>query len=795
MTAWLRRLSVQACGRYLGAPAAFVLAYLSGLSFSLLRSSWRQAAIGGAAAACLLLATMRMRKKPVLLLAFACLGLMIGSARMQMLSASLLRDRYMGKRIHADVTIVDSPNQKGTMLGFTARVDRVKLSRSWQNDGEDIRIEIMCHDKCALDQSPPLRQGEQLNLTGRVQPAPSTPGADFDYGAYLKQRGINAVLVSQPGAVKLLRQRRGGWGGLVDAVRRRAFASLEQGGWGTAGAVLKGMVLGDTSQVSDDVISDFRDSGLLHLLAVSGENVVLLGFIVSLICRLLLLPRMAATVIAMFVLCVYVPLTGAGPSIVRAGVVGSLGLAATLLGRRGNRYHFLALAAAVILSLNPFSLLDPGFQLSFAAVLAIFMLAPIIRERLRLLPRTLADVISVSTSAGLATAPITLIHFRQISLLTVPANIAVDWLAGPVMLMGTLSIATGLFSLDLSWLLNGAGAACTGYVIAVAGFFAGLPGAVYSGGPPPAIATISYYALLGGAVTAAKKGVMKPFVSRFMRRRREFAALALVALALTLGLAWLSHRNTVASAPESFRVSFFDVGQGDSALIQVPHGASILVDGGPGSSVLDRLSQSGAASLDAVVLTHSHADHLAGLIEVLKHYHVGTVYDGGSPSSSPLYQDFLKEIKAREVAYHVVRRGQKLAYDELTLAVYNPGDSQRPDDPNANSVVLVASYHGLDILMPGDAEGDVLKTLSLPHVDVYKIGHHGSRDQSMQQVLERIRPAVAVVSVGANNDYGHPAAETMAKLKASGARIFRTDRQGTVRVSLTGNGIEVRTDR
>jgi competence protein ComEC len=463
-----------------------------------------------------------------------------------------------------------------------------------------------------------------------------------------------------------------------------------------------------------------------------------------------------------------------------------------LFSRQTNRYHFLAIAAAIILSLNPYSLLDPGFQLSFAAVIAIFLVAPVFAMPLAFLPPMLREVTSISAATGLVTAPITLFHFHQASMVTVPANIAAAPVAAPVMLLGVLSVLVSPISSDICWILNAAGAACTGYLITMARLFASLPFAVYTGNSPGLLAMILFYGMLGGIVMASRKFGFTAAAVRLKEHRRLALALVLL-LVLLAGFACLS--SSPAHPPSNYTVSFFDVGQGDAVLIQVPGGATVLIDGGPGSSVLDRLKESGVAKLDAVILTHPHADHLAGLISTLKKYEVDTVYDGGSPSASPLYRDFLKEINEKHIRYQTVRRGQTILYGDLELKIYNPTDNQPPDDANANSVVIIARYQGLDILCPGDAEGEVLAGLDLPHVQVYKVPHHGSRDSLLKQVLSRIKPDIAVISVGEHNDYGHPAEDTLTKLREAGSVIFRTDRQGTIRISKTDNGVNVSTDR
>lgn len=787
LSVWLKqRVSWQR----LNLAAVIVAAYLAGIAASLAGTAPWLAPVCLLASALLITLTVlgRVGSTGSLLLvagAFALLGLSLGSLRLAALEASDLA-ALLGKRVTLEVTVVRMPHERNGKISFIGKAEGGEYRDAGFALNEKVLVELYCRDGCAGAAG--VSEGQRYRVVGTLGTARSTPESDFDYRQYLARRGVHTVIVAE---VEGFRQAgdRGGIGGVVDQLRRHSRRSLESGSRGAAGGLLKGMVLGDVSDVPEAVVDDLRDAGLLHLLAVSGQNVVLLGFVIMLLFQALRIPRNAATVGAIIAVCAYVPLTGADPSIVRAGVVGILGLVATIFGRQAPRCYLLAVSAAVLLTYNPNNLLEPGFQLSYAAVLAIFFVAPSLRRLLGFLPDLLAEVVAIACAAGLATAPITLAHFQQVPLVTVPANVVAAPVAGPVMFIGVLSIIAAAVSSPLSSLLNLMASLCTGYLVEVAHFFASIPGAVYVGTAPGLMAIMLFYVML---VTVANliRNIKRHHLTGTLARRRSWAAPVVTMLLLTV---FACFGGTAVVPPDSYTISILDVGQGDAVLIQVPGGATVLVDGGPGSVVLERLKQSGISRIDAVILSHPHADHVAGLKMVLEKYDVGAVYDAVAPSTSPVYADLLRVVERKGIEYREMRAGDELAFGELTLAVFSPGESLVPDDVNANSIVLVSSYQGMDVLLAGDAESGVLSSLDLPEVEALKVSHHGSRDDGLAGVLAVLKPRAAVISVGTGNDYGHPAESTLRQLSEAGARTYRTDQDGTVRLSLVDGQMVVTT--
>ena len=604
-------------------------------------------------------------------------------------------------------------------------------------------------------------------------------------------------------------------------MRSRAERALSAGVSSRTGALLRGMVLGQDDLIDEATREDWRDSGLAHLLAVSGQNVMLLVALALPLLAATGLPPRARFGVAIGLIGVYVPLAGAGPSLQRAAVMGAASLAALGLARPASRAYVLLLAGCATLLLNPRACGDPGWQLSFAAVAGILALAPrLAGGPLRALPRILADGVAITVAATLATAPLLAHHFGAVSLAGLPANVLALPLVAPIMWLGMLRAVLGqLMPLGgasaAPWdgvegaaeVVNRAlGVAINPLMGALGGLartFSDVPGGQL-GWPASSPAFVAAaYAVLGIAAFSATRlaGRLEPSLTVASASWRRAPAVRRVALlcacAGILALAF-ARVTTPPGVPGALTISFLDVGQGDATLIQHPDGSAVLFDGGPPEGRAARLlRRAGVRRLSAVVMTHASRDHHGGLLEVLERFPVGVLVDGGDGTSDRSFRRAVAAAKARGARHIPGLAPLTLQAGALTVRLLSPRRRPAgppPEDPNPRAVVAVVGAEGFDLLLSADAESPTLSGLRLPDVDAMKVPHHGSADPGLPQVLERLRPEVASVPVGPNT-YGHPTRSTLAALRAAGASVHRTDRDGTVRLTVRDGAIQVNGER
>jgi competence protein ComEC len=640
----------------------------------------------------------------------------------------------------------------------------------------------------------PDEPGAVVRVRGMAK-APFTGDSRFDWAAHLRRRGIAYELHLE--RVEGTGRARGGIAGAVDSARRRAEHEIEAGLPPEKAALMRGMVLGQDEAIDPLTRDDWRDSGLAHLLAVSGQNVMLLCALALPLLALAGVAPLTRVVVLLVLIALYVPLAGAGPSLQRAAVMGAAGLVALASSRPASAAYGLLLAAVATLAANPRIAGDPGWQLSFAAVAGIIAARP-------LAPRgPIAAAAWLSTVASLATTPLLALHFEAVPLVSIPANVAALPAVAPVMWAGMLQTAVAQLAV-----LGGPGeaaASAVGATIAVfaepllawlefvATRFAELPNAVVEVSLPGPIGAVLAYAALVAAGVGAARGARRarPFVDEARARARVASRRTLAAAALAGVATFVLVVGPVVSpaVPDRPTVSFLDVGQGDATLVQHPDGSAVLFDGGRAEARVARLlHQAGVRRLSAVVATHASADHHGGLLEVIRRFPVGLLLDGGDGTTDPGFRRLLADARARGVPVTAARAGLHVAAGGIEVSVVSPEPrppGPPPEDPNPRAVVAIVRSGGFDLMLSADAESPTLATLDLPDVDAIKVPHHGSEDPGLAEVLDTVRPEVAVIEVG-ENSYGHPHPDTLRTLQRAVPYLRRTDRDGTVRVTVDG---------
>jgi competence protein ComEC len=745
------------------APHVLAGALCLGLAGSLaLRAAgiWMLLAAVGSAIASIAISDDR-RRLGAIAVALAAAGLWWGGVRLDSLDRSVLLPR-VGEVGPALIEVTGPARRTPFQLRAPGRIRRFR--------GLAFREAVLL--ELPLGRAPP--QGAIIKSVVELR-RPRGPSDGFDERALLRRRGVHVVARGrswQPVG------RRGGIGGVADRIHHGLAGAIAPGLTGERRAVLVGLVLGEEEGLGEELRDRFRASGLYHLLAVSGQNVAFVAGGVLLVAWLLGISRLLAQVAALAAIGAYVLAVGWQPSVVRAGVAGALASLAWLASRPTDRWYFLFLGAAVLLAWNPYSLLEPGFQLSFAAVAAIFVAVPRLERALEgyPVPRVLAGVVALSAACGLATAPILVLQFGSVPVYSILSNTLVAAAVAPCF---GLALLTALLAQVLppaafaaAW-LNGWFAA---YIAACARLVGGLPGAQ-----------------LDSTIALATVGLIAVVVIVTMRlpawRRPGFVALVGVSVVFLVG--WQLRTGTPPAPPKGLRLTVLDVGQGDSILLQVPEGSILVDQGPPEAEVDDQVRRLGVRRLAVLVLTHPQRDHVGGAAEVLEHVRVDRILDPAIPNESPDETAALAAARERRVPIVEARAGVVFRLGRLRLQLLWPDGAHPPGvDPNLRATVILASYGKVDALLTADAESPVTLPLRPPRVEILKVAHHGSADEGLPRLLELTRPVVAVISCGRNNDYGHPAQTTIAALTAApGAEVFRTDLDGRVVVETDGERI------
>ncbi|MFJ6928065.1 ComEC/Rec2 family competence protein [Streptomyces nigra] len=632
-----------------------------------------------------------------------------------------------------------------------------------------------------------LLPSTRVRVTARVVP----PADGGDIAAVLRVRDPKVPeVMGEPSAAQRL-------AGRLRAGLREATDGLAP----DARALLPGLVVGDTARITPELDEAFKETDLAHTLAVSGSNltiilVLLVGppGLAQRVERRGLAPRLGISLRTTALLggaltLGFVIVCRPDPSVLRAAACGAVALLALATGRRRSLMPALATAVLLLVLYDPWLSRSYGFLLSVLATGALLTLAPrwSAALRARRVPPRLAEALAAAAAAQALCAPVVAVLSARVSLVAVPCNLLVEFAIAPATVLGFAALATAPWAMPVAKALAWCAGWPAGWIADVARTGAALPGA-----------GVDWPGSWTGAVLLALATVALLLAGRRLVRHPWWCGACGVLLLLAVVQPPPLTRVVTGWPPPGWRFAMCDVGQGDATVLAAGAGTGVVVDAGPDPVLVDRcLRTLGITRIPLVVLTHFHADHVAGLPGVLRGRQVGAIETTAYQEPSDQAEFVRREAAARGVPVTRAAAGEERRTGGLSWrVVWPPADpTVVPEGPNDASVALLVRSAGLRLLLLGDLEPPAQRALLrspagplLAGVDVLKVAHHGSAYQD-PGLLSRAAPRLALISAGADNTYGHPAPGTVAALRAMGAVVLSTDRDGALAV--TGEGAEL----
>lgn len=741
-----------------------------------------------------------------------------------------INDNLNERTISAEAIICGDIKETEYSYTVNARIKKINTSKNHNNDKKynNIKIILIVKKNKKDNESnsklmKKLEFGTQIKLAGEcTAPEGQRNFKGYSYKEYLMTKEIyGTVKIENSNDVETIKKNQSNFfekmiNKLSNLLKRKVEILLPE----NSASLLKGILLGDCTDISSDVKENFKECNLSHMLAVSGAHLSYLIIGINIILSKKIFGKRASKIITIFGIIIFMNITNMSPSIERAGISSIICIIASLIHRKPDSINAVAIAVLCTVIKNPFSILNIGMQLSYAGTLSLLMFAngreknnsrEIIEnsEKGKNIKKYLVESIKVTLCANILIMPLTIYKFNTISLNFILANLVAGPLLGLSLILGLIMLVTSFISLNIakfiSFILN---------IILIifmksTKLISQIPYSNITVITPYLISIVIIYTITFLGYYIAKS----PELRKKLKVNKKLI-IKTIAIVLSITIIIVATLNVLEE--KKLKLYFVDVGQGDCTYLKTPSKKNILIDGGGNRDkekydvgkkvLLPYLLDRRVKKLDYIIVSHFDADHAQGLEAVIQNIKVKNIIVCKQASDSALYKEIIKLCKKKNVNIITVKRGQTIKIDKYVhFEILHPGDIMLDDGKgglNANAIVAkmycAIKNKTTTIMFTGDIEekaeeelvkiyGDKLKA------DILKVAHHGSKTSSTAGFLKCVSPKIALIGVGKDNTFGHPNSGVLSRLEDINAKIYRTDKLGEITVTISKSKTSIKT--
>ena len=680
-----------------------------------------------------------------------------------------------------------------------------------------------------IDKNINLEYGDKIKIKGEFEePQSQRNYKGFDYKQYLKTLKIYGTI-----KVDTIEVKEKNCGNSINLLANKTFLKIKNNIEKTynkeISSIILGVMLGYTDNIDKEIKEQFSESNISHVLAVSGMHIAYVIIISKKITEKVLGKRISY-IVASFILIIYMYITGFSTSIVRAGIMGIINCMSFVFYRKSNTINNIAIASLIILVNNPYTLMSISFLLTYGGTLGIILFNSTIEKILKSIKirnkkwkylfvkiqrksENIIKIISVSISAQIIIAPIMLIQFNTIGISFLITNLLLSFIIGIIVMGGFLQILISFISIQLGKILANFISIPIYGLILISKIGTKIPLGNFKVSTPNLNKIIIYYIIIYIVIYFYKlfhsqklnstqiriKNIIYLIKYKIKPYKRKIKYIVVIIFFVILILSFF---------PRNLKIYFIDVGQGDSTLIITPSNQKILIDGGGSenyevgkNTLVPYLLDRKINRIDYILISHFDQDHVGGIIELLEEVKVEKIIISKQIKITEQYIKLIKIAKYKNIKIIQVKKGDKLKIEpNLIIDILFPDTNQITENAiNNNSIVAKITYKNLKILFTGDieeiAEKELIKLYKNNELraDILKVAHHGSKTSSTQEFLNLVKPKIALIGVGKNNNFGHPNKDVLERLKYIGTKVYRTDECGEIMISINKKCINLTT--